>query len=427
MNSLAQDFINNFLIVFFAYFICKEQEKRSYFLLRCIACYGLVCVFRYLYFNQLMTIFDRDIRIYFRMLGFALLIFSVVGSIPICYKCDFFSSLFAGTFGYCIQFICQRVYSYSSGKFPEGTSPALYYLLYFGIIVLAFIIVYFSLKKFDLCYLIVNRRPTIVISIFAIIATIILNLFFSRFLREGGEELRVCYNIFVILLVLVIILYEMATLKAKNNEIERDNIKEILKKSKEQYSYEKSVIDLMNIKFHDLKHQIENLEADQKELLSQEISEAVETYDAIVRTNNPALDVVLTRTNFICKKKNIYYTCMADNDCLSPFKETDVYSLFGNILDNAIEAVDKVDNADKRVIDIRITKKNYFINIHEENYFSGVIKMFDGVPQTIKKDKNIHGYGVKSIQSIVNKYKGSVSFKTLDDRFILDIIFPLNE
>lgn len=154
MNSLAQDFINNFLIVFFAYFICKEQEKRSYFLLRCIACYGLVCVFRYLYFNQLLTIFDRDIRLYFAMLGFTLLIFFVVGTIPICYKCDFFSSLFAGTFGYCIQFICQKIYSYSSGKFPEGTSPVFYYLLYFGIIVLAFIIVYFSLKKFDLCYLI---------------------------------------------------------------------------------------------------------------------------------------------------------------------------------------------------------------------------------------------------------------------------------
>ena len=371
MNNLSQDLINNFLIIFFAFFICKEQEKRPYFLLRCFLCYGLVCVFRYLYFNQLMPVINRDLGFYLRMLGFILLIFFVVGITPICYKCDFFSSLFAGTFGYCIQFICQRIYAYSSSKFPEGTLPVFYYLLYLGIILLAFTIVYFSLKKFDMYYLIVNRRSTIVVSIVAIITTIILNLFFSRFLREGGEGLFICYNIAVVLLVLVIILYEMATLKAKNNEIERDNIKDILKKSKEQYSYEKSVIDLMNIKFHDLKHQIENLEADQKEYLSNEISEAVETYDAIVKTNNPALDVVLTRTNFICKKKNIYYTCMADNDCLSPFKETDVYSLFGNILDNAIEAVDKVENTDKRVIDIRITKKSYFINIHEENYFSG--------------------------------------------------------
>ena len=53
--------------------------------------------------------------------------------------------------------------------------------------------------------------------------------------------------------------------------------------------------------------------------------------------------------------------------------------------------------------------------------------MFEGVPQTIKRDKNIHGYGVKSIQSIVNKYKGSVSFKVSDDRFILDIILPMSE
>ena len=118
---------------------------------------------------------------------------------------------------------------------------------------------------------------------------------------------------------------------------------------------------------------------------------------------------------------------MVDNDCLSFLDEIDTYSLFGNILDNAIEAVDNVKDEEKRVLDIKISKKNCFVMIREENYYSGKINFFEGIPQTNKKDKNAHGYGIKSIQSIVNKYKGNLDFRTQEDRFIIDIIFPTEE
>ena len=430
MKAVAQDIINNFLIFFFAFYICKEQERKPLFFLRSIITFALICIIRYLYFNHFLGLFsglDSEIVFQIRMLGFVLLIFLVVIAVVICYKCDFFVGLFSATIGYCIQHICQRGYSYFSSKLSDDAAAIFYYLVYLAIIVIAFTIFYFSTKKFNFYYLQVNKRTTTIISIFAIIVTIYLNIYMNRYSRGGSEGLRICCNIAITLISLLIILFDMAKLKVNNTEIERDNVKEILKKSKEQYQYEKSIIDLMNIKFHDLKHQIDNLSTEEQNNLSNEISDAVETYDSIVRTNNPALDVVLTRNSFICKKKNIYYTCMADNDCLSSFKETDIYSLFGNILDNAIEAVDKIENAEKRVIDIRITKKNYFVNIHQENYFSGQIKFLEGLPQTIKKDKDFHGYGTKSIQSIVNKYKGNLEFKVQDDRFILDIILPVNE
>ena len=67
------------------------------------------------------------------------------------------------------------------------------------------------------------------------------------------------------------------------------------------------------------------------------------------------------------------------------------------------------------------------MTIHEENYFTGEIKFLDGLPQTSKKNKELHGYGLKSIQSIVSKYKGSIDIKTQKDRFVLSIIFPVEQ
>lgn len=427
MNAICQDILNNFVMFFFAFFIGRKQEKRSYYFLKASICFALLCIIRYLFFNVLIVNIERSIQIYFRMFGFVLLLFLVVGSAIISYKCDFWTGLFLGTLGYCIQHFAQRTYSFIAGYLLEGTSPLYYYLIYFGVFAFVFLSLYFSIKDINLYYLDVNKRSTIIISVIAIFSTIVLSLLTTRYIRSGGEELRLYYNITILLMTAIIIIYEMSTLKTRNAEIERDNVKDILEKSEEQYNYERSILDLINIKIHDLKHQIENIKNDEQLKLSDRIKEAVETYDSIIRTNNPALDVVLTRNSFICKKKNICYTCMVDNDCLSFLDEIDTYSLFGNILDNAIEAVDNVKDEEKRVLDIKISKKNCFVMIREENYYSGKINFFEGIPQTNKKDKNAHGYGIKSIQSIVNKYKGNLDFRTQEDRFIIDIIFPTEE
>ena len=427
MNSICQDIINNFIMFFFAFFIGRKQEKRNNFYLITLICFAELCIIRYLFFNVLITNIDRSVQIYFRMFGFALLLFLVVGSTIIAYKCDFWTGLFLGTLGYCIQHLCQRTYSFITGYLADGSSVLYYYLIYLGIITLIFFILYFLIKNINLYYMGVNRKSAIVISIISIFSTIVLSFLTTRYVRNSSAEFRTYYNITILLMTALIIIYELSILKTRNAEIERDNVKDILKKSEEQYNYERSIMDLINIKIHDLKHQIENIKYDEKTKISDRIKEAVETYDSIFRTNNPALDVVLTRSSFICKQKNIYYTCMVDNDCLSFLDEIDTYSLFGNILDNAIEAVDNVKDEEKRVLDIKISKKNCFVMIREENYYSGKINFFEGIPQTNKKDKNAHGYGIKSIQSIVDKYKGNLDFKTQEDRFIIDIIFPTEE
>jgi sensor histidine kinase regulating citrate/malate metabolism len=104
----------------------------------------------------------------------------------------------------------------------------------------------------------------------------------------------------------------------------------------------------------------------------------------------------------------------------------DIYSLFGNALDNAITAVSGLEDPEKRVIFMKVHIQDSFLSIHFENGFAGKLK-YDSNAQimTTKEDREIHGYGLKSIQRVVGKYNGEVSISAEDHRFVLNLIFPL--
>ena len=102
-------------------------------------------------------------------------------------------------------------------------------------------------------------------------------------------------------------------------------------------------------------------------------------------------------------------------------KSSDLLSLFGNILDNAIEAVQNFPT-EKRTISLRIGERNGSIFIHAENP-CGELCFRVGLPQTTKAVKAYHGFGVRSIRYIVKKYGGEVSMYTEGRKFHVDILF----
>ena len=107
--------------------------------------------------------------------------------------------------------------------------------------------------------------------------------------------------------------------------------------------------------------------------------------------------------------------------------ENDIYALLGNILDNAIEASEKRKKYEERVVSISTISKEGFIRIHEENFFDGDLIYENNVLKTTKQNKLYHGFGVKSIKLIAEKYHGDVSILAKDGKFILDILFQIQK
>lgn len=224
------------------------------------------------------------------------------------------------------------------------------------------------------------------------------------------------------------ILYSL--LKKNIVEDEREMIYLLWQQDKRNYEQSKQNIELINVKCHDLKHQIqawkrqEGLGID-KEYID-ELARAVNIYDTSVKTGNDVVDVILAEKSIFVAEHKIHLSCMIDGASLSFFSSSDLYSLFGNALSNAFEAVEKIEDVQKRIVRVRVHVIGKTLLIHVENNCEGDVE-FDvaGLPKTRKKDISSHGYGVRSMSMIAEKYNGILTTSVEDGWFCLDISIPL--
>ena len=142
----------------------------------------------------------------------------------------------------------------------------------------------------------------------------------------------------------------------------------------------------------------------------------------MVRTGNDALDIILTEKSLVCSKENIQFSCIVDGEKLGFFSDEDVYALFGNIIDNAIEAVRDVEPS-KRTISLRVRMIGDMLVVGASNYYASAIKRSGGEIVTSKDDKNHHGFGLKSIRYICERYGGSMDIKTDNNVFAITLLF----
>ena len=97
--------------------------------------------------------------------------------------------------------------------------------------------------------------------------------------------------------------------------------------------------------------------------------------------------------------------------------------LFGNLIDNALEAVKEIEEKERRIVNVSVKSKGNIVIVQEENYFIGERNFSDGLPLTTKRDKSSHGFGMRSMGMIVEKYGGELKAFTADGIFHLNIIF----
>ena len=179
---------------------------------------------------------------------------------------------------------------------------------------------------------------------------------------------------------------------------------------------------MINIKCHDIKYKLGELFAAEGKISSKAVDDlykSISIYDSKVETGNELLDVLLTEKSLYCEKNKIKLTIMAEGGDLSFMSDADIYSLFGNILDNAVEAVIKVP-PERRAVTLSVKTVGNMLIVHEQNYYAGRIKFVKGAPVTSKGNTNEHGYGILSIRRIVEKYEGGLNVSAEDGIFSLD-------
>ena len=201
-------------------------------------------------------------------------------------------------------------------------------------------------------------------------------------------------------------------------------IEEIQKKESNQYKISKETIDMINIKCHDFRHQIREFGDNQKidnEAINN-LNKLIRIYDSTYHTENEALNVILNEKTLLCNNKNIRFTCIVDGNALNFIENEDIYSLFGNLIDNSIEAVNQLDDNEK-IISLKIKQVGNIVSISIKNEYKGKIQMENNLPLSKKEDNVHHGFGMKSIKMVCEKYNGNLRLNIENNIFIVTILF----
>ena len=226
------------------------------------------------------------------------------------------------------------------------------------------------------------------------------------------------------------ILYAYQSLRYEiGAEKELSRIQSMLTAQYDSYRNYQEITDLINMKYHDLKHQINLLKsgADSEkagEYLEQ-MEREIKIYETQNKTGNKVLDTILTSKSMHCQRHGIELKFMGEGQLLNFMEDMDISALSGNMLDNAIESVVKIKDRQKRLISLHVIQDKQFIRIRTENYCEENVQFQDGIPITTKKDKRFHGYGMKSMKKIVEKYGGSVMAGKANNWFELKILIPM--
>ncbi|CEP50526.1 two-component sensor histidine kinase [[Clostridium] sordellii] len=251
--------------------------------------------------------------------------------------------------------------------------------------------------------------------------SISLNLMpFLEFTKHSVVIAIILCNIFLIVIINRII-------KNMKNESE---MKALNDKLGIQYNHYLSIQE-SQIKVRQLYHDINNHMACIRKIQNKDVNEYIDSineelkdYKYTFNTENMILDIILNEKKYLCDVNNIKLFCDINFSKCDFIEMIDVSSIFSNILDNAIEACKKVE--DNRYINIRGTiVKDYYI-IKCENSKDKKIHIKNKKIITSKKDKFLHGLGLRNIKSSLNKYNGDLEIIDEESKFIINIYIPLD-
>lgn len=416
---LLLNHLNFFLELFVIQLILMFREKkRSHYLLRLLLCFSVGSSF---YFLPSLTVSDFD---------FSFLIVFFISSLLIYFLYDVkLLDLVSGSFSaFAIQNITWNLFLLLIDIIGEDISQALAITLYLTVY-LIFYLFYTFLFQWSFRNIVRKNNWLICLTGAMIVSvTFVLSSFVngtSWTMIDRIYEIMCC--MFALTIHYGVSIVTSLVLKEKKLEQDQAILHQMLHQQAKQQTLTKETVNLINLKCHDLKKQIKALrylDYNERNALIGEITNAVNIYGSIAKTGNEALDLILTEKSLLCESKHIVIRYMVDPVSLSLMDSLDIWSLFGNALDNAIEAVEK-EAEEQRAIRLDIRRKNQFLIICIENFCSRKIDFSDGLPIT-GKDTSFHGYGTKSILYVVSKYGGNCTLTQDDGIFRVNILFPLS-
>lgn len=399
-------------VIIFLLFFTVPLTRRRYFYVRA-AVFGLIYIVCF-YFIPITQ---------GALYNIALFTLSILWMFA-CFRSTVYSLIYTAVGAFAGYHISQYFFELLSGFFALSPTGA----------VSIFLSLSLCLFVATLCYILLVRKVRDInlihhISILFNSAVILgLTIICGELIPVADGTANMLFYVYAIVSCALALNVQYGLLRRNELENERKNMENVLSLERKNQEVSRRSIEMVNMRCHDLKYQIEllgnkNFGYGREELIS-ELKRTVADYENVFNTGMEALDTVLAEKSYICKQNDIKFSYIVDGKAIAFLSDVDAYTLFGNALDNAIEAELKEEDAEKRIISLSVSKVCGCVRIRVENHFEGDPEFRDGLPVTTKGGDGVHGYGTKSIRYVAEKYGGKLTLAARDGMFTLNILFP---
>lgn len=206
---------------------------------------------------------------------------------------------------------------------------------------------------------------------------------------------------------------------------------ELVRREKEYYHNQTELLQKGDRELRQFRHDIKNrlyvmedmIRNGETEKTCDYISKLTEKLDntkMYSQTGNIAIDSIINYKLTKASEKGI----TVESNIVIPedigIEEDDMVIILGNLLDNAIEAADRLSDNKYIGINFEYEMNNVYITI--KNSYDNIVNIVDGKMITRKGDSLMHGIGLKSVGEVIEKYNGIMNFKHNDNQFVVDII-----
>ena len=418
-------------LVLAAWVYCHYYERRENFAIRAAAAIGLMLLNSVLWHHLSGIIPSKAWAISAMGIAKYLLFFLIgYGSIQLCMRCEKSEAMFCMTCALATQHLSYVLYddvlALSGWAYDSVQAVAIISAVMLLVYLAAYYLFVRKMKQHpELSF---QNRENLIVGGLLILFTIVIKFIMEPYLSARSmTKLYVLVSIYDIVCCVLALMLERGLFRNQALTDEKNFLTQLVHMQEEQYRTSKANVEMVNIKCHDMKHQISHITSTTDPDAIRELEQIISVYDSSLQTGNEILDVCLMEKKLLCEKNSIKLDCIANGQCLSFMQPSDLFSLFGNALDNAMEAVCKLDDVEKRIIFVSVKEELGMAIIHVENNYTGELIMADGIPRTSKDDEFYHGYGVKSIRMVVEKYDGNMALLPQNGIFNLNITIPVQE
>ena len=283
---------------------------------------------------------------------------------------------------------------------------------------------------FMICYFMDNDDETMYVVVFAMSLYIVLKAYKILDSRDT----------FIVFTAVTLMFFSAAEIGIVNGileivYLERQIMNNQISVYKEQVTVLKTSENFIRGIRHDIKNHmqvlyglIDNNELDNAKSYIDDITEKVNQFKPVVNTGNIELDSIINGKINIIKSLDFQINKRITIPENMPIDAYDMVVVAGNLFDNAINAEKKISGVhiiefsmvyNKGMLMIRMCNGCNKIKNKEKTH----VTVSNIPPEMKSKDMDllIHGYGIKNVLNVVEKYQGSMYFEILDGRWIVDV------